>query len=139
MTHPPPPLVVQTLDELLNNSAARPEFKEAVHRLDQLGQGSPHLRFNAGSPPVKVLRLVMKLLEEFPGEPIESLEVEGRSGCSEFIGEAVVRPGPLRLRFEWNCSWRAEERGWRDAFGDPDQIRAAHTFRYQCFRRFETF
>lgn len=129
-------LTVNSLKVLVDASSATPAFKQAVRDLEagalQLG-----IRFNPGSPPVKVLRLVMKLLETYPQVPFESLDVEAQSGCSDFTGQAVTQPGSTRFEFEWNCLWRAEQLGWVDAFGDPDQIRAAQTFNYQCFKRLE--
>ena len=79
----------------------------------------------------------MKLLEDHPDLPLERVDVEGESGCSDFVGKVHASPGDLTFEFDWNCQWRAEECGWTDAFGDPDQIRAAQTFGYQCFRRLE--
>lgn len=127
---------VKTLDELLQASAATPGFKAAAKNLSA-GMKQDIIRYNAGSPPVKVLRLVSKLLESFPEVPFSGIEVKGESGCSEFVGHATAEPGSMQFEFEWNCSWRAQERGWTDAFGDPDQIRAARTLGYQCFRRLE--
>ena len=127
---------IRNLEELLEQSAASPEFKEAVKRLED-GTGQELIRFNPQSPPVKVLRLVMKLLEEFPAMPLESLAIEAESGCSDYVGHAIAQPGALRFEFEWNCQWRAETMGWVDAFGDPDQIRASQTYGYQCFRRLD--
>lgn len=129
-------VAVRTLDEQLEASAATPAFKRAVQALAE-GKDDSAIAFNPESPPVKVLRFISKLLEEFPELAFESIRVQAESGCSEFTGTAEALPGPLRIVFEWNCLWRAEERGWKDAFGDPDQIRAAQEFGYQCFRRFE--
>ena len=126
--------VVQPLEEILEKSSATPAFKDATANLAD-GIRQDRIQFNSGSPPVKVLRLVMKILEGHPGLRIESLVVEGRSGCSDFVGRAVAQPGDVRFDFEWDCRWRAEVSGWVDAFGDPDQLRAARTFGYQCFRR----
>ena len=33
--------------------------------------------------------------------------------------------------------WRAEQQGWVDAFGFPDQIRAADEFGWNCFHRWQ--
>lgn len=129
-------LKVHTLEDLLEASAATAEFKDAVRNL-KAGQPQDRIEFPKSNPPVKVLRLTMKLLEECAGHPIESVRVEGVSGCSNYEGAATIQPGDLRFEFEWNCRWRAEQEGWMDAFGDPDQIRAAQTFGYQCFRRLD--
>lgn len=129
-------ITVRNLEELLDASSATAEFKQAVEAL--AGNRPQHcLEANAGSPPVKVLRFVMKLIEEFPDIPFEKIYVHGESSCSAFTGHAITQPGGQRFEFDWNCAWRAGEEGWRDAFGDPDQIRAARTLGYQCFRRFE--
>ena len=37
--------------------------------------------------------------------------------------------------FTWCCRWRAEQEGWKDYFGFPDQIRAAREFGWDCFQR----
>jgi hypothetical protein len=130
-------LQVRKISDLLESSAATPAFKKAIAALEK-GKASPLIRFEAGSPPVKVLRLIAKLIEERPDLAAESIEVSAQSGCSDFVGSAVVQPGPIHIDFEWNCRWRAEQQGWTDAFGDADQTRAAREFGYQCFRRFET-
>ncbi|HEX8695519.1 MAG TPA: hypothetical protein VF746_24110, partial [Longimicrobium sp.] len=38
------------------------------------------------------------------------------------------------VRFVWDCKWKAEQHGWHDYFGFPDQGRAAREFGYDCFR-----
>ena len=127
-------LTVRKLDDLLAASAATPEFKAAVRALADK-QSQNRIAFNPGSPPVKVLRLTMKLLEEAPEIAFESLQVRAASGCSDFTGEAVAQPGNVRVEFSWDCRWRAIQQGWKDPFGDPDQIRAAREFGYQCFEK----
>ena len=129
-------ITINNLDAILAQSAASEDFKQAVRHLNE-GNAQDQITWNAGSPAVKVLRFVMKLLEAYNDLEIESLKVTGQAGCSDYAGEATAHPGDIRFEFEWNCAWRAEERGWEDAFGDPDQIRAAQTFGYQCFRRLE--
>ncbi len=129
-------LTVRNLEELLAASKASVEFKRAVEELSS-GVLPDRIETNPGCPPVKVLRFVMKMLEENPTLPIETLKIEAESSCSGFEGHAIAQPGDHRIEFEWNCAWRAAEEGWTDAFGDPDQIRAARTLGYQCFRRFE--
>jgi len=129
------PAVIQDLDTLVSQSAATAEFKQAVRDLKDNKRQSL-ITYNAGSPPVKVLRAVSKLLEEFPGEVIETAQVEGSSGCSDFQGTISVNKGAWNVSFVWDCKWRAEQEGWKDHFGDPDQIRAAREFGYQCFEAF---
>jgi len=138
-------ITIHTLEDLLAASQATPEFKDSVRTLAAgpstlfMADGLPQSRviFDAASPPVKVLRVVMKLLEEFPNEPFEKVTVDGRSGCSEYVGSLVAEPGDLHVQFTWDCAWRAQQQGWKDAFGFPDQIRAAREFGYQCFLRFD--
>ena len=124
---------VQSLETLLENSSATPEFKSAVNRLAS-GEDQTAIRYTPGNPTVKVLRLVMKLLENNPELPFASLRVDAHAGCSDFVGRATAQPGDIVFDFEWDCLWKAEQMGWTDAFGDPDQIRAARTLGYQCFR-----
>jgi hypothetical protein len=129
-------ITVRNLEELLDASSATAEFKKAV---EELAANRPQDRVlgNEGSPPVKMLRFVMKLIEQHPELPLEKVSVEGESSCSGYVGHAIAQPGDQRFEFDWNCAWRATEEGWTDAFGDADQIRAARTLGYQCFRRFE--
>ncbi|MFH0792706.1 MAG: hypothetical protein V2A74_01595 [bacterium] len=127
---------IKSLELILRDSQALPVFKAAVVDWAS-GHGTSLIQSNLSAPPVKVLRVVMKLLEERPDLPIESVKVDGRSGCSHFTGHLIARPGDTQFDFEWDCAWRAEQEGWEDAFGSPDQARAARTFGYQCFRLFE--
>lgn len=124
----------QELEEILNASSATAEFKAAVEAL-QAGDRSPLIEFGPGNPPVKVLRFLMKLLEEFPEREFESITVDGQSGCSDYTGTATAEPGAMNIEFVWDCAWRAQQEGWKDMFGDPDQIRAAQTYGYQCFKK----
>lgn len=130
------PATVQELDILLKESAATDEFKKAVRDL-QGGRQNPLIQFNRSVPPVKALRAISKLLEEEITEEIQDVRIEGRSGCSDFEGTLVVNSGAREYSFLWDCAWRAEQEGFRDHWGSPDQIRAARTFGYQCFARFE--
>ena len=127
---------VYTMEELLDTSQAMPEFKESVHAMVH-GENQDRITYNWGAPPVKILRVIMKILETCPQEPIEVVTLKAESGCSNFKGTAVLEPGNLQVNFDWDCRWRAEQMGWKDFFGEPDQIRAAHEFGYQCFKRFE--
>lgn len=124
----------QDLAALLEASRATEPFKEAVRALaDNRAQ---NLIRGGSSPTVKMLRLTMKLLEERPDLPLESLDIDAVSGCSNYTGTAVAQPDNVRIDFNWDCKWKAIEQGWKDAFGDPDQVRAARTFGYQCFEKF---
>jgi hypothetical protein len=41
------------------------------------------------------------------------------------------------IEFAWDCRWRAQQQGWVDAFGFPDQIRAADEFGWNCFQHWQ--
>lgn len=127
---------VADLPTLLSQSAATPEFREAVLNY-QAHRSADLITTNPGAPHVKVLRVISKLLEEASTLEIRSVDLDGRSGCSSFHGTLGVNDGEAEFRFVWDCAWRAKQQGWRDAWGTPDQIRAAQTFGYQCFQTFE--
>lgn len=127
---------VRSLEELLDASRASAEFKDAVEKL-AANQSQNRVSGNGVIPPIKLLRFVMKMLEQHPETPFESVHIEGESSCSGFSGHATAQPGDQYFAYDWDCAWRAREEGWSDAYGDPDQIRAARTLGYQCFRRFE--
>lgn len=125
---------VKPLDELLAACAASAEFKAAVAALP--ARPSDLILWEMGLPPVKVQRLIAKILHEHPGLPLQSISVSGYSGCSSFEGTALLNDGEYAIAFDWNCGWRAEQMGWTDVFGFPDSARAAREFGYQCFREF---
>ncbi len=127
---------VEGLETLLEKSAATEEFKAAVQGLEER-QKSPLIEASAGAPAVKLMRVVAKLLEEEPALAVERVAVDGRSGCSDFYGKLKVNGGEHEYAFSWDCKWRAEQEGWKDPWGYPDQARAAQAFGYQCFKRFE--
>jgi hypothetical protein len=87
------------------------------------------------APRVKVLRVLAQLLEVEPDLEIERVSIDAWSGCSDYRGTIAVTTSDsvLVFRFRWDCSWRAEQEGWLDAFQLPDQIRAAHEFGWRCF------
>ena len=66
---------------------------------------------------------------------IDGVAVTGSSGCSDFHGtvEAKAHSSTHVFEFGWCCRWRAEQEGWTDYFGYPDQIRAAREFDWRCF------
>lgn len=127
---------LKTLDQLLNNSQATEAFKQAVRDLESR-HATRLIECYRFIPQIKALRLIYFLLESYPDLKIEKIKVDGQSSCSGFVGKAKVWPGPLTIKFDWDCRWKAEEEGWVDAFGRPDQVRAAHKFGYRCFRLFE--
>lgn len=125
-----------SIQHYLGLSAASAPFRSAVGEFLRTGRPNDRVVFDRGSPPVKVERTLTKALVEYPGLPIESIEVRGSSGCEYFRGElTLVAGGASRtVQFHWDCRWRAEENGWHDYFGFPDQIRAAREHGWDCFR-----
>ncbi len=130
------PTVPRELAALLRASRASEAFKQAVTDFAR-GRPSDRIRFSSGSPPIKVLRVLMKVLEVFPDAAISGVDIQGQSTCSSYYGVVTIEPGPIRVRFNWDCSWKAQEEGMRTWYGAPDQTGAAHKFGYQCFETFE--
>lgn len=123
----------------LERSAATQDFRAAVGDFLREMRSNDRVRYNPGCPPVKVERTLTYLLATHPDLALEAVEIEARSGCEYFRGTIEVEAGgeSQAFRFEWNCRWKAEEMGWTDAFGLPDQIRAARQFGHDCFRVWE--
>lgn len=128
-----------TTADLLDRSAATASFREALTQFLRDGRASGRIAFGHGAPPVKVERTLAKMLVEYPHLAIESIEVRGVSGCEYFRGKLFVRTAleERRVGFHWDCKWRAEQEGWQDWFGFPDQGRAAREFGWDCFRVWE--
>lgn len=128
-----------SLHAFLQRSHATEAFREALDRFLRDERPNAHVGFRASSPPVKVERTLTSILERFPDLPIERVEIDATSGCEYFRGTAVVYAGgeERRIRFHWDCRWRAEQEGWQDYFGFPDQARAAREFGHDCFRSWE--
>ena len=122
-------------DSILDRSNASPSFKQAV-RAFAARQHADQIVLEHHVPRVKVLRLLMQLLHAHPEFAVERVFVDAHSGCSDFVGTVVVEgAGDSRMyEFAWDCRWRAEQEGWVDCFGFPDQIRAAEEFGWQCFQ-----
>ncbi|MBB4635568.1 hypothetical protein [Longimicrobium terrae] len=125
-----------TTAELLDRSAVTPAFRDAMLQFLRDGRSSERIRFGYGCPAVKVERTLHKALVEYPQVPVESIEVAAASGCEYFRGQMTVRTASdeTHVAFHWDCKWRAEQEGWRDWFGFPDQARAAREFGWDCFR-----
>jgi len=122
----------------LDRSRATAEFKAAI--LAYLGhEGSPLIETTRYAPRVKVVRVLTQLLAAEPELPVERVRLEAVSGCSDFRGTVTVQVGEETRAFDfvWCCQWRADEEGWVDAYGFPDQIRAAREFDWQCFQRWQ--
>jgi hypothetical protein len=122
------------IEELLARSAATDAFKADV-RSYWAHQNAPSIEVVRHAPRVKVQRLLTQLLHTEGHLPIERVSINALSGCSDFRGTVSVRAqGSTRMYgFVWDCQWRAQEEGWVDCFGFPDQIRAAREFGWQCF------
>jgi hypothetical protein len=125
--------------DFLARSGSSDEFRGAVEQFLSTGQPNSLLVFDFRCPPVKVERMLTKLLESHPELPIERVILEARSGCDFFRGHASVEAGErsMQVRFDWNCRRKAEELGWTDWFGLPDQGRAAREFGYDCFQTWD--
>jgi hypothetical protein len=128
------------MEKMLNGSSATDEFRSAVSSFLATGGPSERIRFDHRSPRVKVERVMTKLLESEPDLAVEAVTIHASSGCEYYRGELTVDLADGRVRrfaFDWDCRWRAEEQGWTDYFGLPDQMRAAREFGYDCFRRWD--
>ncbi len=123
------------LAPLLAASRATDAFKADVRRFAAHG-ASERVRTARYSPQVKVMRVLAQLLHAHPDLSVDRVAIDARSGCADFTGVVHVEAGGCVRRFEfsWDCRWRAEEQGYSDYFGFPDQIRAAHEFGWRCFR-----
>ena len=123
------------LQRLLNGSCAAKAFKADVASYFR-GGAAPRIELARPAPPIKVQRLLLHLLEAEPHLEIERIRIEARSGCSDFRGLVRVETADAVQDFEftWCCRWRAEEAGFTDFFGHPDQIRAASEFQWRCFK-----
>lgn len=123
------------LQHLLNKSKATREFKDAVLSFTE-GADSPLIRYSDPSPRIKVLRVLMKLLDAFPGVAIDYVNIDGVSRCSSYSGHLMFGPDNQTIEFSWDCAWKAEQEGYVTWYGAPDQTKAAQDFGYQCFHRF---
>ena len=127
------------LRDIAARSRATPAFRAALDDFLSDSRPSERIGFDYRSPGVKVERALTKLLIEHPELPIERVVVNASSGCEFFRGEIHVFAGGAeqRIRFHWDCKWKAMEQGWTDYFGFPDQARAAREFGFDCFRAWE--
>lgn len=130
--------VLGDLEQILEASRAAETFKKAVRQYVANGQ-TDHIRVEGFAPHVKVKRLLTHMLSAENHLPIERISLRGRSGCSDFVGTVQVHTasGTHVYDFVWDCRWRAEQEGWTDCFGFPDQIRAAREYDWRCFERWE--
>ena len=124
------------LQTLLDASKAEDTFKQAVLNFAG-GDDSDLIKSSPGSPRIKLLRVLMKLLEMFPHEVITNVREEGISSCSGYRGMVIFGPEGKRAEFHWNCYWKAQQEGLKTWYGEPDQSKAARKFGYQCFETFK--
>lgn len=126
------------LAELLTESRASEPFKSDVARFLETGNAE-RLVIQGFAPRVKVTRVLTHVLANHPELDIEHLAFDGRSGCSDFVGTVKVATASETkvFSFVWCCRWRAEQEGWTDYFGFPDQMRAAREYDWRCFRVWE--
>jgi hypothetical protein len=124
------------LELILSKSQAAETFKRAVRSYFENG-GAEHIRVEGFAPRIKVRRLLAHILATESHLPIEQVSLKGRSGCSDFVGTVKVQTTSEThvYEFVWDCRWRAEQEGWTDCFGFPDQIRAAEEFDWRCFEQ----
>jgi hypothetical protein len=129
---------VKELEQILSKSQAADAFKKAVRNFYASG-GAEHIRVEGFAPAIKVKRLLAHMLTAEPHLPIERISLRARSGCSDFTGMVQVHTTSetRSYAFVWDCRWRAEQEGWKDCFGFPDQIRAAREYDWRCFERWE--
>lgn len=127
------------LSDFLERSRATEQLKRDVRALAAMpwggAQSTATLVLTRHAPAVKVARVLTQLFSEMPDAPIERIELDARSGCSDFTGTLTIHcQGASRVfEFVWDCRWRAAEEGWIDHWGEPDQIRAAQEFGWRCF------
>src|SRR5687767_6108045 len=126
------------METVIEASRATHDFKDAVACF-VAGDRTERVRLETYVPRVKVRRLLTQLLTAEPSLEIEHVVIRGMSGCSDFVGSVDVQTtsGSHVFDFVWCCRWRAENEGYVDYFGFPDQSRAAQEFDWRCFRRWE--
>jgi hypothetical protein len=126
------------LTDILDESAATSEFKAAVLSVSERVR-TPLVTSARPVPHVKIVRLLTHLLDAEPGLAIASVRIHADSGCSDLTGivEVTCTDGARRFEFAWDCAWRAQELGWTDCFGFPDQMRAAREYDWRCFKSWQ--
>lgn len=124
------------LKNLLTRSRATDAFKCDVAQYVRGGTAT-RIELERAAPIVKIERLLLHLLDALPDLTIERISVRARSGCSDFTGVVRIETADAAVHsfeFTWCCRWRAEQEGYKDYFGFPDQIRAASEFDWRCFK-----
>ena len=127
------------LEQVLATSSAEETFKASVRSYCETG-AADHIQVEGFAPRIKVRRVLTQVLATEPELPIERIALRARSGCSDFVGTVQVHTASETRVYEfvWDCRWRAEQEGWTDCFGFPDQIRAAREYDWRCFVRWES-
>jgi hypothetical protein len=131
------------LEQLLARSQAAEPFKRVVRSLYHGHAHDPspldRVRSDRPMPRIKIRRLLTHVLASEPHLAVEYVALIARSGCSDFAGVVHVHTSTDTHVYEfiWDCRWRAEQEGWLDVFGFPDQLRAADEFTRRCFARWE--
>jgi hypothetical protein len=124
-----------SFDACLAASRATPEFQADVRAYADYRDASRVVLLRA-APRVKVLRVITQLVATHPELPVDRVRIEGVSGCADYRGTVVAEIAhdhPRTFAFVWDCAWRAEQEGWVDKRGTPDQVRAAREFGWRCF------
>ena|SRR5450432_1690377 len=123
------------LTVILDESAATVEFKAAVRSVRERARTALVVAARP-IPHVKIVRLLTHLLEAERNLAITSVRISADSGCSNLTGviDVACIDGGRSFAFAWDCAWRAEEMGWTDCFGFPDQMRAAREYDWRCFK-----
>ena len=98
-----------------------------------------HIRVDGFAPPVKVGGCSRTCCR--PSRTCRSSASRSAAARAAPISSArsrsTPRPSTHVYEFVWDCRWRAEQEGWTDCFGFPDQIRAAREYDWRCFERWE--
>jgi hypothetical protein len=126
---------VISLDACLAASRSTPEFQADVRAYADYRDASRVVLLRA-APRIKVLRVIAQLVAAQPDLAIDRVRIEGISGCADYRGTVVaeiVDDKPRTFAFVWDCAWRAAREGWVDSRGNPDQVRAAREYGWQCF------
>lgn len=124
-----------SLDACLAASRSTPAFQADVRAYADYHDASRVVILRA-APRVKVLRVITQLIAAQPELVVDRVRIEGVSGCSDYKGTVVaevVDDKPRAFAFVWDCAWRAARQGWLDSRGNPDQVRAAREYGWDCF------
>jgi hypothetical protein len=126
------------LTDILDESSATPDFKAAVLSVRERVR-TPLVTSARPVPHVKIVRLLTHLLEIERELEITSVRIHADSGCSDLTGviDVSCTDGDRRFEFSWDCAWRAQQLGWSDCFGFPDQMRAAREYDWRCFKNWQ--